>query len=243
MEKKYVLAEIRRTADENGGVPLGAKRFASETGIREGQWKGRFWARWGDALAEAGYAPNEWGQDRYDPEDVFAKLCAQIRDLGRMPTEAELEMRRRQDRSFPTPSVYKRALGPKAAWSAKVAEFCGDRADWHDVLAIVAPLVSGVASPAEDEAETVDSQDYGVVYLAKSGRHYKIGRSNDAGRRRYDIAIQLPDALNLVHEIRTDDPVGIERYWHQRFADKRANGEWFTLTGADVSVFKRRKFM
>jgi hypothetical protein len=31
----------------------------------------------------------------------------------------------------------------------------------------------------------------GYVYLAKSGRHYKIGRSNSIGRREYELAIQL----------------------------------------------------
>lgn len=75
----------------------------------------------------------------------------------------------------------------------------------------------------------------------KSGKHFKIGRSNAPGRRQYELSIQLPQAIEVIHEIRTDDAVGIERYWHERFADRRLNGEWFALTAADVRAFKRRK--
>jgi hypothetical protein len=75
----------------------------------------------------------------------------------------------------------------------------------------------------------------------KSGAHYKIGRTNSVGRRAYELAIQLPERLELLHPFETDDPVGIERYRHARFAEKRANGEWFKLTAADACARLRRR--
>jgi hypothetical protein len=78
---------------------------------------------------------------------------------------------------------------------------------------------------------------------AHSGQFYKIGRSNSAGRREYELAIQLPEKAKMIHTIRTDDPAGIQAYWHKRFEIKRRNGEWFKLDAADIAAFKRRRFM
>ena len=93
-----------------------------------------------------------------------------------------------------------------------------------------------------DPAES-DAPDIGFVYLLKSGRNYKIGRSNSAGRRERELQIQLPDRANIVHEIRTGDPVGIEAYRHNRFKAKRKNGEGFELDAKDITAVRRRKFM
>jgi hypothetical protein len=54
MDREHILQEIRRTAAENGGMPLGAQTFFREAGIRESDWKGKLWARWSDAIREAG---------------------------------------------------------------------------------------------------------------------------------------------------------------------------------------------
>ena len=94
-----------------------------------------------------------------------------------------------------------------------------------------------------DVARRNEAEQFGYVYLLKSGRYYKIGKTNAAGRRERELSIQLPEKANTVHVIKTDDPTGIEAYWHRRFDSKRKNGEWFELDGADLNAFKRRKFM
>jgi hypothetical protein len=102
-------------------------------------------------------------------------------------------------------------------------------------------VVIGAQPPARDGNQ--EARTLGDVYLLKSGRHYKIGRSSRSAQRGQRLAAQLPERANLIHVIKTDDPPGIERYWHKRFAQRHKKGEWFDLTCEDVTVFKRRKFM
>ena len=59
MDKDRILSEIRRTAEDNGGVALGRQKFFEATGIKESDWSGKFWVRWSDAVKEAGVTSQE----------------------------------------------------------------------------------------------------------------------------------------------------------------------------------------
>lgn len=237
VEKDEILSEIRRLAKENGGKPLGRNRFFEATGIREADWLGRYWARWGDAVEEAGLAPNAM-QARIDDQEAIRRLALESRRLGHFPTLAEMRMQRLVDKGLPSNGVYER-LGPKARLVARLVAFCEEDSDFRDVLEIVSPLLE--SDEVIESNESSESGERGFVYLLKSGRYYKIGHTNSTGRRAYELALQLPERPTPVHEIATDDPRGIEAYWHKRFADRHRNGEWFELTRADVSAFRRRK--
>jgi len=239
MNKQHILHEIERTAKANGGVPLGRQRFFSETGIKESDWFGKYWARWSDAIIEAGFTPNQKNV-AYDETWLIRSLVALARELGRFPVVGDLRMKARNDKCFPSHNVFNR-FGSKAELVTKVADFCRVQGGFDDVLT----MCEGATKP-EQQTPLEDSEaevEVGCVYLLKSGRFYKIGRSNSCGRRERELAIQLPERAQLVHEIRTDDPVGIEAYWHRRFEAQRKNGEWFALSSSDIKAFKRRKFM
>ncbi len=82
----------------------------------------------------------------------------------------------------------------------------------------------------------------GWIYMLQAGNCYKIGKATKLDRRIYQLKIQLPFKVELVHAIRTDDIDHAERHWHRRFEAKRMNGEWFELTTNDVQEFRQYEF-
>lgn len=236
MDRDTIIAEIKRTAAENGGKPLGRERFQAETGIRPHHVM-KYWARYGDALKEAGLSPNAL-QEAFDEGAVLRRVAELARELGRFPTWGDFRVKRTNDSTFPSHGVFARF--PKAELVPKVADYCAANPGFDDVAAMC------TVEPERSEPETnakPDTSNDGFVYLLKSGRFYKIGKTISVGMRERQLQIQLPEEARTVHSIKTDDPSGIEAYWHRRFEARRKNGEWFELTAQDVAAFRRRKFM
>jgi hypothetical protein len=232
--REKILAEIKRLAIANGGQAPGLKTFGNETGIRIHEWRGKFWPKWSDAVTDAGLQPLEKNK-KIDGTLIFSKLSEIVRHHKREPTRAEIEMYRQIDPGLPWYQTLLEHFGSKLEMFASLREWAGQSAGYEDVVELL---------PEADSRESTatSSAKEGYVYLIKSGVFYKIGRGDELEKRVKQIRTALPDASTLEHSIRTDDPPGIEAYWHRRFSEKRANGEWFKLTTSDVAAFRKRKY-
>jgi len=191
----------------------------------------------GDALIEAGFQPNTW-TGKSDANSIIIGIIAAARHYGHFPTNDEISMLRASAPSIPAPKTIRGNLGRQDDMVDAIRAFVGDAPEYADVRR----MLPNRSRPRQQTPVSGAKQVDGHVYLIKSGDFYKVGRSDELERRVKEIRIALPDAATLIHAITTDDPPGIEAYWHRRFADRRANGEWFKLTTDDVKVFMRRKF-
>ncbi|HEY3865442.1 MAG TPA: GIY-YIG nuclease family protein [Solirubrobacteraceae bacterium] len=242
MERAEILDAMRRTADENGGRPLGMARFERATGIGTSDWM-RYWPRFGDVQRDAGFAPNQL-QGAYKDAYLFEKLIAFTREQRKFPTSKELVTKAHTDTEFPSHTVFPRRFGSKSQMVAKLAAYCADKPEYTDVVKILEPLVA--VDPSDGASHDVDVNNekpsYGFVYLVKGHPdEYKIGHTKLVDRRLSELGATASIKHELVYEIKTDDPSGVEAYWHKRLEAKRMRGEWFKLSAADVKAFKRWK--
>ena len=234
MTKVHIIQEIKRTAETNGGKALGVARFEQETGIKPWDWQ-KFWPRFGDAVREAGCIQSEFVTS-YSESELLEKYAKLAQELGRLPVKGDLRVKGHADPSFPSDKALFNRWGGKPGLIKRLSAFCGEKQELQNV----AQMCKDYAPRKHiDEGACDIDATIGFVYLAKSGRFYKIGKTNSVGRRNYELALQLPEKAVQVHVIETDDPTGIEAYWHNRFREKRKNGEWFDLSASDMTAFKK----
>ena len=78
----------------------------------------------------------------------------------------------------------------------------------------------------------------GLVYVFKQlhTEHYKIGMTCDESVKMRFISFNTysPTGAEIICIIKTDHAANLEKKLHQRFKDKRMNGEWFKLSSSDV---------
>ncbi|WP_197387758.1 GIY-YIG nuclease family protein [Ralstonia pseudosolanacearum] len=229
MKKEDVVQRILELAACHGGR-VSKKLFLQETGISEGRLRGQLWfPGWNSLLAQIGVQTNEFSRARTSDDEVAAAVAELSKRLGRWPTEDEFVREKKANESFPTLTVIRRAKKSGRLWGI-LRNYRAEDVTYSVVRSIA-------ESRAEEEREPQIDQDLdalarvrGYVYMLRSGQHYKIGFTSSPVRRFREVRIELPDETVQVHAIETDDPKGIEAYWHKRFAEKRIrNSEWFKL--------------
>lgn len=72
------------------------------------------------------------------------------------------------------------------------------------------------------------------VYVLRSDRYYKIGRTRNVESRIGTISLQMPFPVELIKVFNTDDSIWLEKLFHVFLNKTRMNGEWFLLSDADI---------
>ena len=153
MNRQHILEEIARTARANGGVALGKERFYQETGIKETDWSGKHWARWSDAVSEAGYVPNQL-QAPLEESVLLEALAMLVRELGHWPVVAELKLKAKQTPGFPSHNTFRR-FGNKSQQGARLKSYCLGQPEFTDVLALIPATEEASSEPTEDSESSI----------------------------------------------------------------------------------------
>jgi hypothetical protein len=248
--KRFILNEIRRTAEENRGIPLGQINFYKATGIKISDWRGKLWLRWSDVLRAAGFEPNK-KLHAYPEKFLIDSFISLMRELGHFPLSTELQQKGYHNKAFPSHMAFKSRWGSKAQQAARIAEYCQRRKGYADILSKCEEVLKGERFPAHAPVQGKGANGY--VYLVKArkrwGTYYKLHWSISPKNMSHYVGMRQgqPYLRNgAVHLIRTDDAEGICAYWRGRFAPRhqhRREGDCYRLTTADLKAFKSRSVM
>jgi hypothetical protein len=78
----------------------------------------------------------------------------------------------------------------------------------------------------------------GFVYLVRCHDFTKIGIADNIKKRLNALRVGNPYPVELLYSIELENVYKAERYLHERYADCRTRGEWFSLTDAQVEEIK-----
>lgn len=246
ISREEILSEIRKFVLAHDGEIPGLRTFFRTTRIKPSAWTGKYWARWGDAVREAGYDPNAMKQKIPD-QDVLEKLAAFITKLGYFPVRDEINMHARKVPGFPVWQTIKKRYGGMPQTAAALLELSRKTGD--TALASLCEVrlkreTLKLASAANAQSKTAVKAGFVYLKYSPSLRLYKIGKANNPDKRGAGISLLLPEDLVPKHEIKTDCPYILEKYWENRFRAKKKQGEWYDLNSEDIEAFKkRREFM
>ena len=233
--REEVILEIQKLASADGVIP-GERGFANATRIKESAWKGKYWPRWTDAIREAGYDPNTLNQ-RIPDEEILHKLAAFITNLGHFPIREEINVQARTVSGFPVWQTIRKRYGGMPETAAALLEH-GRKTDNEKLARLCEERIKKESSKpvAAAPGQSKTKAQLGFVYLkySPSLRLYKIGKADNHVKRGAGLSLLLPEDLVSKHEIKTDCPFILEKYWQSRFRTKKKQGEWFDLNSRDI---------
>lgn len=236
MQKETIIKAYRDMVEIHDGKPIGEHVFRQKSRISSGYWQGRYWRCWSEFQAELGFKPNR--PNTRIPDEVLLRRYAELAlELKKLPTHIDMTMRHKADRSFPTGETFWH-LGRREERLTRLAAFCEGKAEFAFVL----ELLRRHRERAELVRHRPSRNVQGIVYLARQGCDYKIGRIHASGRRHGVESVLLARRPETVHAISTDDPEGIEFYWRRRFRLRRQSRNSFRLSDDDLAAFKNRRF-
>ncbi|MFM7023134.1 MAG: GIY-YIG nuclease family protein [Flavobacteriales bacterium] len=221
------------------GKQPSSQEFYQETEIPAHQLK-KIYPRdaYSSLVEECGDTPQSFASEKTGLENILIQWGQLVKKNNRLPVISEWDF----NKCKPLATNIRKNYGIN--WSEiphKFRDYAKEKDEWQDILLLIP--IKEIINSQENATNDILREKPGYVYLLKVGKHFKIGRAEDLGGREYQLKIQLPEKPERIYAIETDDMVGIEKYWHNRFADKRKNGEWFELSNHDISAFKKRKFM
>lgn len=242
LTKEDIIKRLQRYSKELGGITPGEVNFYRSTGVGIMDRK-RYWSNYGALVVEAGLTPNKFDKTKYS-EDKLCKLFIDIiREQHKWPTRGELDIKHYEKTTLPDSATFYKKLGlvKTGDLAQTIIEYLENKSGYEDVVEICKPFLK----------ENTNQGDFlsmkGYVYLLKSKLRnaiaYKIGRTNNIKNRIKQLR-QPSNIEEIVHYIETDDPIGVEKYWHSRFEANRLypdkpQDEWFKLSSSDVKTFKR----
>jgi len=189
INRAEVIEGIQGMARENGGVAPGVRRFCAECGIREHEVVGRLWARWGDALAEAGF-DNNTVNPKLGEDDLLCHYVRLARKLRRLPTTKDLRFEAAGSPGFPHPTTFTRRYGGITQLKERVRAWCEANPGNDDILSLLP-----VTPPTDDDS----SGDHGafaigVVHLINLGAITRSGdpTTGDGANTRFDSRCPNP---------------------------------------------------
>jgi hypothetical protein len=109
----------------------------------------------------------------------------------------------------------------------------------NDVWLFFSNCASILNTPKTRQQSSGSTPTPGYVYLLQSDTgHYKIGRAKTPDKRIKTFGIKLPFKVEYLAVIKTPDMIALEKQLHERYEQKRINGEWFDLLPEDVDYIK-----